>query len=572
MKLKTQIFLLSNAILTGSCGGAATFRTGTMTPSKKPIAEGTSTPPKNPTVGDTVIPPVPVAGSFLTGVLNLPDGSRAKQTSVTVVETDYKTKTNDQGEFTVPVSKIPESVPTLKINVANKELSTQWVIPTDIAPLIEAARSAGAEVRELTRRIGILLTDSIINAGPSDKPALTTVSLPTPTGSSSTQIEIWRDVQFNGSEGRAQFMWGNAQTQSGIITIIAGKSSAEREISAWDGDPQKLPASATVFQGFESCSDRIQSSSTTGAFSAASVSKCAFDLSQSPFAIGGRYSFKLSVKMANGTLVSPLFNALPSDKSPKTFSIAGRYSLLVPNGTTAITVKVWGAGGDGTGENNAGCSSGVRSGGGGGYAQGTLTVTENKEIIILVGDSTSGSPVGLSEFGAGPGGQSSSVYYDNDLVVMAGGGGGAGQSGSGGGGGGGNSSGLAGEMSAAGGISGGGGATLIGGCNNIIWSTEKSHGCSGGGRITNQGTGGGGGGAGFYGGLGGSGDVTSGNCTGSGGGGGSGFLHPNTTSRVSMNGSNGSSTGALAVNRNDPHYSAGTGGSGQPGSVTIIFN
>lgn len=568
MLLKAQILLLINALVASSCGVGSSFRAGTTAPSKKPIAEGTPTTP----VGDTVIPPVPVAGSFLTGVLNLPDGSVAKQTSVTVVETDYKTKTNDQGAFTVPISKIPQSVPTLKINVANKTVNAQWVIPADIAPLIEAARSAGAEVRELSRRVGIILTDSIINAGASDKPELTTVSLPTPTGSSSAQIEIWRDVQFDGSAGRAQFIWGNAQTQSGIITIISGKSSTEKEISAWDGDPLKLPALANVFQGYESCTDRVQSSANSGTFSAAPASKCAFDLSQSPFAIGGGYSFKLSVKLNDKTLVSPLFNALPSDKSPKTFSIAGQYSLIVPNGTTSITFKVWGAGGDGQGENNASCSPVDRSGGGGGYAQGNLAVAEGKVISIWVGDSVLGSPVGLSEFGAGTGGQSSSVYYENEIIAMAGGGGGAGQAGSGGGGGGGNSSGLAGETSAVAGILGGVGATLTGGCNNIIWSTEKSNGCPGDGRITNQGNRGGGGGAGFFGGLGGSGNSDLGNCTGSGGGGGSGYLHPNTTSRISLNGSSGSPTGALAVNRSDPHYSAGTGGSGQPGSVTIIFN
>lgn len=556
MHSKVLTFLCANLLFIGSCGGRSTFRTTAKSPSAPPVAE------------PTVIPPVQVTGSYLTSVLNLPDGTVSKDTTITVVETEYKTKTDGKGEFKIPVSKIPQTEPTLIIALPNKEVIAQWNIPSDIDQLIIAARAASDEIRELSRKLSILVTEDILNASSSQKQKLTTFSLPAQASSTSVPIGIWGEPQFQmPAPGQIQLLWRGNLAQTGVVTIITGKNSAD--ISAWDGDPLSVPTSALQFSSFDQCNSTTLSSASTGPFTSNTAAKCGFDLVQKPFEIGTHYFFKISLKSTNGLLISTVFAAPPADKSPKTFKVPGKFSMTIPTATASITFKIWGAGGAGQGENNDTCSPGLKSGGGGGFIKGTIAVVPGNVITIRVGDGNYGGPPGLAGFGAGMGGESTSLFYENELIAMAGGGGGAGQSASGGGGGG-NGPGRAGKTSATGAFAGGAGGTLSTGCKNTIWSTNESNGCEGGGSIINRGNRGGGGGAGFYGGFGGTGGET--DCTGSGGGGGSGYLHPNVTNILSLTGNDGSPTGAAAVNVDDPHYASGTGGSGQSGSVTVIFN
>ncbi|MCK9339388.1 MAG: glycine-rich protein, partial [Bacteroidales bacterium] len=193
-------------------------------------------------------------------------------------------------------------------------------------------------------------------------------------------------------------------------------------------------------------------------------------------------------------------------------------SFVIPQGTSELTLEVWGAAGGYYSTN----------GGSGGYAAGTLTdLSGISTLYVYVGGQGAG---GYSSGGYNGGGKSnnyggsgggatdisteyssswqSTTHYNSRLIV-AGGGGGAGFSSTIGGYGGGSSGGQGGNGSATGGY---GGSQSSGGSNNAAGMFGTAN--------TSHSNNGGGGGGGWYGGASGIGSGTD-----AGGGGGSGYVN-----------------------------------------------
>ena len=260
----------------------------------------------------------------------------------------------------------------------------------------------------------------------------------------------------------------------------------------------------------------------------------------------------------------------------------GIYTVTVPAGYTSMTVKMWGGGGDGGRYvGNYSTALHVGTGGGGGFAGGTLAVTPGTTFQVVVG-SSGYVPSGKVAYGGGgqgdgdyKGGGYSGIFVNSvtqsNALFVAGGGGGGGRTMSGGvcssessyliaGGGGGltggnatNSGGMGGTQTAGGpgknpglALKGGASYTIRNGCGEA-----------------------GGGGGGYFGG--GSGTVHS-SSGGSAGGGGSGFVSPQVQNPVLL----GTGTTSAPANSADPDWGgAGQGGGGgnglAPGKVIIVF-
>ena len=251
----------------------------------------------------------------------------------------------------------------------------------------------------------------------------------------------------------------------------------------------------------------------------------------------------------------------------ETYSTAGTYTETVPTGATSVTVKAWGAGGETT------------VGGTGGHVEGTISVSGGDTINVYVGAHDGGSspsPVSIAN-----GGGLSGVKYGSEVLIAGGGGGGGGVGGTVAGlGGGGNGPGQPGQgigdfpgssgTQSAGG-SGGMGDPVAGG-DGTSWNNGANlvNGGSGGGGLGGSDNRSAGGGAGYYGGGGGGGGGPpfSGNGSASGGGGGSGYISPNWTSTVSVQGVHGP---ASARDSGDSNYVSGRGGSDQDGLVVLIY-
>ena len=191
-----------------------------------------------------------------------------------------------------------------------------------------------------------------------------------------------------------------------------------------------------------------------------------------------------------------------------TFSAVGSFTFTVPTGVSTIGVVLRGAIGG-----TSGASPGV--GGAGGKVSGTLVVTPNEILGILVNQD--GGAGGASNAGGGR----AAIQRAGVDVVTAGGGGGAASmppAGGNGGAGGGTTGGIGG--SASGGAGGGGGTQSAPGTGGV---GSNTNGGDGSGYIGGSGVGnGGGGGGGYYGG--GGGGVSNGQPRSGGGGGGSSYI------------------------------------------------
>jgi hypothetical protein len=288
----------------------------------------------------------------------------------------------------------------------------------------------------------------------------------------------------------------------------------------------------------------------------------------------------------NGLCWKSLCTSLSSKRFIYTGSIQ---TFTVPDCVYSITVYAWGAGGAGGSDTR---------GGGGGFAQGTISVTPGQVLHVVVGGGGNyepgtntaygggGATIGPRANGAGNGGgggysgifNSATLNTSTALVIAAGGGGGGrGDYGNGGAGGGNigvagsnddNAIGGSGGTQSAGGNAGSGGSGGV--CTN--GNTQPTSGTAlqggaGGSRGTlalcaGSNAGGGGGGGGFYGGGGGG---TFGTNWCAGGGGGSSYTgHPTVT-----NGTTQAGNGQFPGGTDNIYYFAPLGAGGY--KTTAVF-
>lgn len=253
----------------------------------------------------------------------------------------------------------------------------------------------------------------------------------------------------------------------------------------------------------------------------------------------------------------------PLSAQGQTCDVVGDYStsgaFTVPPGVTAITVDVYGAAGGSVGTANS-------SGGLGGRASSTLTVTPGSTLTVTVGGvggsvtGTPGTPAGGAAGGspgggaggAGPapstsgghggagGGGYSAILDGGTVLIIAGGGGGGAHTGTGGGGGQNGQPGTGAAGPGGGGTQAAGGAGGTAGTNGTPGNPGSSlQGGAGGTSNTTEPDAGGGGGGGYFGGGGGGGAHGAPAGTGAAGGGGSSWGPSGTTYQTGVRPGNG---------------------------------
>jgi hypothetical protein len=103
----------------------------------------------------TVVPPVIVTGSFLSGVMVDSAGVVASDTSFQIEKTGFTVQTASDGQFYLPVEKIPAGKVDLRIEKNSAAVHVYLSLPSDVASLVEAARTRGVKSAELPRSLGI---------------------------------------------------------------------------------------------------------------------------------------------------------------------------------------------------------------------------------------------------------------------------------------------------------------------------------------------------------------------------------------------------------------------------------
>ena len=100
-----------------------------------------------------------------------------------------------------------------------------------------------------------------------------------------------------------------------------------------------------------------------------------------------------------------------------TYSTKGTYTSTANPQASSVTIKVWGAGGAGSGE-----PGGSQAGGAGGHVEGTTPVNGGDTITVYVGGTGDGSktqPYSQAGYGAGNGGGLSGVKYGSCLLYTS---------------------------------------------------------------------------------------------------------------------------------------------------------
>lgn len=271
----------------------------------------------------------------------------------------------------------------------------------------------------------------------------------------------------------------------------------------------------------------------------------------------------------------------PAVLTTTTFAATGAaQTFSVPATTTSINVFMWGAAGGG-----GYISGNTAKAGAGAYLQGTLAVTPNTTLTLVVGKggimagtttTYGGGGKGVSGNTCGSGGGRSAIQFTagTDVVTVAGGGGGGyyGLNGTGGAGDATTGTGTAGSAGAGGNaIYGGkGGSTLT--SSGGAAGTDIHSGAPGAGTLYQGGDGstysGAGGGGGYYGGGGGG----AGEPIGGGGGGGS-SLTSALTNFVGYNSPDGYSTPYAGIYNPSSIYGAagGPGSTGGDGRIVLVY-
>ena len=352
----------------------------------------------------------------------------------------------------------------------------------------------------------------------------------TPPNSSSSQsfafVGIASDGQVSATGSFSVLLTNSAPVITSASSQSISAGSAPTNPNASDGDGDAISWSMTGSIPGLSLSD-------SGVWSGSAMT-------------GGSFPVTLQVSDGKGGDSSQSFALTVSDPCPG-YKVAGQnkciftylgsnQTFVVPTGVSSLSVKLWGAGGGGSG-GYWGIDPNAGSGGGGGHASGTLAVTPGESLTVLVGvggrsysvDPGSGAQVAPVTFGGGgsanynggmngsSGGGRSAIRRSSTELATAGGGGGASSfpagSGSAGGGGGG-AAGQAGALgnggSGAGGTQSAGGSGVGDGQSGSAFQggSGAANGAGGGGWFGGGGStqsigpsGGGGGGSGYVGGL-----------------------------------------------------------------------
>jgi hypothetical protein len=259
-----------------SPAGRKTNNPNTSVVDKTPSPQATQN--QNGGSSSPVIPPVEVTGSFLTGIFFNDYGTPVSNADLKIVANSYETKTNPQGEFKIPVSKIPADTFDVQVsNVANgpdqdsSSYTVQTTLPSDLAAVVQSEKSNTTVTRDIEQKLGWTFPRNMSPTGEdgSFRYVLSTVTLPKAEGGVSVGILPSNSQDSNGLKylnesngGGIRLSWSAPAGSNTFIVIGKDKSVIE----SVQKDPQgAFPAGTTPILAYEACTtDGSYSSSAAG--------------------------------------------------------------------------------------------------------------------------------------------------------------------------------------------------------------------------------------------------------------------------------------------------------------------
>ncbi|MEN9825065.1 MAG: hypothetical protein RI953_810, partial [Pseudomonadota bacterium] len=301
--------------------------------------------PETPPIPGGVIPPVPVSGSFLTGVMLEYNGAPVAQAKLTVLDSNFETETSDLGEFALPVEKLNSKTIPLKVTGKDKIVFADVDIPDELVKPVNQARiDAGAPplageaavqsspklpdgsvpktvfkrkiVLQIPENAGGTEVDADITQLAPVKQKITISSLPNADQLAGKKTGMWTTVDNLSSETSARFGWKNAFAGSSSVRLIFSKSRIE--LSNWDGFMESAPGwpdgspGLNVVSDFSACTDSDFRSALSGGLATAGVGQCGILKSGFPFTDGNDVFARLVAETESEIRLSAVFRISPS--------------------------------------------------------------------------------------------------------------------------------------------------------------------------------------------------------------------------------------------------------------------
>lgn len=310
---------------------------GKSLPSKSP------TPNASPTKSDgAVLPPVPVAGAYLTGVLNDANGDVIASAALEIIENKHSTRTDTLGQFKIPVNKIPAGVFLIEVDLPDREtnLTLETTLPSDIRTLIDNANASTSAEIALARALGLALPWELNNpeddSGGVQRLSFLTNSLPLPKG---TQRVSNYTGLINESAGNiARFKWSHTAEVAASVKLM--HSLSESLLQGWDGTNESalLGNGATLLTNFSSCNDASYTMGS-GDFNTALEAQCGISVANPPYSNSLPNFFRLAIVTPSELKLSAIFEI--KDKIPSWLNYHENVESCYPNyrGPTVPTLN-----------------------------------------------------------------------------------------------------------------------------------------------------------------------------------------------------------------------------------------
>lgn len=322
---------------TAVCGGLILFiacSSSSFTSSAKLSPAGSKTTVQQPAAGKSpagsqppaesspVLPPVEVTGSFLTGFMQNESGEPLANAGLKIVANSYQTTTSQNGQFKLPVSKIPADTFELRVtNVSNgpdsdsSEYTVETTLPSDISSLVQTEKTNTTETRDLAQKIGLTLPRNTVPFTAEDssvrqKYILSAVSLPkADSGVSVGVLQKRSDLTgvslgfMNESHGGAVRLKWSAPAGANVTILLGTVKSVIESVQkdlAGNYPSQSLPVLA-----FEACNDSGYSSASSGPLAATGLCGIKFETGgTATLDQTNQYFFRMIIKDGNNHYIS----------------------------------------------------------------------------------------------------------------------------------------------------------------------------------------------------------------------------------------------------------------------------
>jgi hypothetical protein len=318
--------------------------------------------------------PEKVLEGELKGILFRRSGEPAAGLEITLSDGILVTKTDAQGEFSIPVTHLTSQMMKLRVRDSQRLVASEVKLPENMLSVLNkgrvevgkqlllselsAKRSSGffAVTNPATvpvpvvfeQALGLQIPENrVVTATAADtngserKQLLLSYPVPLAMKVNEKKIGFWTRVENASTVSAVRLKWLNMFSEDAQVRIAFARS--EGELTAWNGTAQGAPQwsgageSAHLVTDFSACTEAASTSATEGPLTSADDTRCGFERTAFPFSEGVDVYLRVVGESADEIRFSPVFKIAVSNAAPTLSLLPGRST---PTNTALLNVPV----------------------------------------------------------------------------------------------------------------------------------------------------------------------------------------------------------------------------------------